>query len=181
MISRMRRGAAFCSGAKSERRRVTLTFLGDLEHRPSALIHLHCHPERGRKPEPKDLATQGPSTALAYARFAQDDNQFSSKWELAVFGRRTYYVYMMMSSSRRALYTGVTGNLMTRVRQHKNHIVEGFCDKYNCTRLVYFEAFMYVKNAIAREKQIKGRIRAKKTRLIESMNPEYRDLASHWK
>jgi putative endonuclease len=97
------------------------------------------------------------------------------------FGRRTFYVYMMMSSSRRALYTGVTGNLMTRVRQHKNHVIEGFCDKYNCTRLVYFEPFFYVKNAIGREKQIKGWRREKKIGLIEAMNPEYRDLASHWK
>ncbi len=94
--------------------------------------------------------------------------------------RRSFYVYMMMSSSRRALYTGVTGNLMQRIRQHKQHVVEGFSDKYNCTRLVYFERFMYVKNAIGREKQIKRWRREKKIRLIESMNPGYRDLAAHW-
>ena len=97
-----------------------------------------------------------------------------------MFGHRTFYVYMMMSSSRRALYTGVTGNLMLRIRQHKEHIVKGFSDKYNCTRLVYFEPYKYVKNAIGREKQIKGWRRGKKIRLIESMNPAYRDLAAHW-
>ena len=97
-----------------------------------------------------------------------------------MFGRRTFYLYMMMSSSRRALYTGVTSDLMTRVRQHKHHVVEGFTDKYNCTRLVYFEAFMYVRNAIGREKQIKRWRREKKLWLIESMNPGYRDLAAHW-
>ncbi len=83
-----------------------------------------------------------------------------------MFERRSFYVYMMMSSSRRALYTGVTGNLMQRVRQHKQHLAEGFSDKYSCPRLVYFERFMYVTNAIGREKQIKGWRREKKIRLL---------------
>ena len=97
-----------------------------------------------------------------------------------MFGRRTFYVYMMMSSSRRALYTGVTGTLMKRVRQHKAHLIRGFTDTYNSTRLVYYEPYQYVNNAMNREKQIKRWRRAKKLRLIESMNPAYRDLAAHW-
>ena len=97
-----------------------------------------------------------------------------------MFGRRTFYVYMMMSSSRRALYTGVTSTLMKRVGQHKAHAVKGFTDTYNCTRLVYFEPYQYINNAINREKQIKRWRREKKLRLIESMNPSYRDLAAHW-
>ena len=64
-----------------------------------------------------------------------------------------YYVYMMQSTSRRALYIGMTNNLHKRVWKHKNHIREGFTDDYNCTRLVYWESFDDVVNAINREKQ----------------------------
>jgi putative endonuclease len=66
-----------------------------------------------------------------------------------------YYVYMTQSASRRALYIGVTNNLRKRVWQHKNHIYEGFSDDYNCTRLVYWESFDDVANAIDREEQLK--------------------------
>jgi len=67
-----------------------------------------------------------------------------------------YYVYMMQSPSRRALYIGMTNNLRKRVWQHKNHRFEGFSDEYNCTRLVYWESFDDVANAIDREKQLKA-------------------------
>ena len=65
-----------------------------------------------------------------------------------------YYVYMMQSASRRALYIGMTNNLRKRVWQHKNHVRQGFTDEYNCTRLVYWESFGDVANAIDREKQL---------------------------
>jgi putative endonuclease len=67
-----------------------------------------------------------------------------------------YYVYMMQSSSRRALYIGMTNNLRKRVWEHKNHIREGFTDDCNCTRLVYWESFDDVIKAINREKQLEG-------------------------
>ena len=67
-----------------------------------------------------------------------------------------YYVYIMQSASRRALYIGMTNNLRKRVWQHKNHIYEGFSDDYNCTRLVYRESFDDVANAIDREKKIEA-------------------------
>jgi len=97
-----------------------------------------------------------------------------------VFPQRFFYVYMVMSSSRRALYTGITSRLRQRVWEHKTGAVEGFSKQYHTTRLVYFEAYRYVHNAIGREKQFKRWRREKKIALIESMNPGYRDLAAHW-
>lgn len=67
---------------------------------------------------------------------------------------RHYYVYIMQSASRRALYIGMTNNLHKRVWQHKNHIFEGFTDDYNAVRLVYWESFDNVRNAIDREKKL---------------------------
>ena len=91
-----------------------------------------------------------------------------------------YYVYMMQSASRRALYIGVTNNLCKRVWQHKTHSFEGFTDDYNCTRLVYWESFDDVANAIDREKQLKRWRREKKMWLIERKNPAWNDLAADW-
>jgi putative endonuclease len=89
-----------------------------------------------------------------------------------------YYVYMMQSASRRALYIGMTNNLRKRVWQHKEHVYEGFTDDYNCTRLVYWESFDEVANAIDREKQLKRWRREKKMWLIEHKNPGWKDLAA---
>jgi putative endonuclease len=90
------------------------------------------------------------------------------------------FIYLMGSASRRALYTGVTTNLQKRVFDHKNDLIEGFTSKYKCHRLVYFETFSNVINAIAREKEIKGSRREKKNKLVESQNPEWKDLAAGW-
>jgi len=87
---------------------------------------------------------------------------------------------MMGSTSRRALYAGVTAHLNKRVFEHKNNLIEGFTSKYKCHRLVYFEAFDNVLDAIAREKEIKGWRREKKDKLVESVNPEWKDLAADW-
>ena len=97
-----------------------------------------------------------------------------------MFEQRFYYVYMMMSSSRRALYTGITSRPRDRVWEHKTGTFEGFSKHYHTTRLVYFECYGDVRSAIAREKQIKRWRREKKLALIESMNPQYRDLAADW-
>jgi putative endonuclease len=91
-----------------------------------------------------------------------------------------FYVYILQSASRRALYIGVTNNLRHRVFQHKTHQFEGFTDDYNAVRLVYWEKFGSVGNAIAREKQLKRWRREKKIWLIERMNPAWRDLAADW-
>jgi putative endonuclease len=91
-----------------------------------------------------------------------------------------YYVYMMQSVSRRCLYIGMTSNLRKRVWQHKNHVYKGFSDDYNCTRLVYWQSFDDVANAIDREKQLKRWRRKKKEWLIVQQNPHWKDLAADW-
>ena len=91
-----------------------------------------------------------------------------------------FYVYIMQSASRRALYIGMTNNLFRRVWQHKNHIFEGFTEDYNACHLVYWESFDDVHNAIAREKQLKNWRREKKLRLVETTNSGWKDLASDW-
>ena len=78
------------------------------------------------------------------------------------------------------LYTGITGNLPHRVFQHKNKLVPGFTSRYNLTRLVHYEEFIYPDAAIRREKEIKAWRRNKKIRLVEAMNPRWRDLAEEW-
>ena len=86
-----------------------------------------------------------------------------------------YYVYILANKSRR-LYVGVTNKLLIRIEQHRNGEFEGFTKRYNIHRLVYFDRFQYVGNAIAREKEIKGWLREKKVALIEAQNPTWEDL-----
>jgi putative endonuclease len=90
-----------------------------------------------------------------------------------------YYVYIMTNRSH-TLYTGVTNDLERRVHEHKMKLVGGFTARYNITKLVYFETTGDIESAIAREKQIKGWLRKKKIALIESVNPEWRDLSLDW-
>lgn len=82
----------------------------------------------------------------------------------------------MTNKGHRVLYTGVTSNLFRRVAEHKDKIVSGFTSSYNATKLVYFEEYATMEEAIAREKQIKGGSRQKKIDLINSKNPEWKDL-----
>ena len=94
---------------------------------------------------------------------------------------KRFYVYIMTNRPRsHVLYTGMTGDLSRRVFEHKNKLVPGFTSRYNLTRLAYYECFIYPDAAIDREKEIKGWRRSKKTRLIESMNPRWEDLAERW-
>ena len=86
-----------------------------------------------------------------------------------------------MTNHSGTLYTGVTNNLERRVYEHKHKLVPGFTSKYNITKLVYYEEGNDVNEALSREKQIKGWLRAKKIALIESLNPEWKDLSSDWK
>ena len=92
---------------------------------------------------------------------------------------RKYYVYIMTNTSK-TIYTGMTNNLLRRVYEHKNKLVEGFTKKYNITKLVYFEETSDVNEAIAFEKKIKGWKREKKIALIESNNPQWFDLSKNW-
>jgi putative endonuclease len=93
--------------------------------------------------------------------------------------KQDYYVYIMANESR-MLYVGVTNDLERRVSEHNQKLVAGYTKRYNITRLVYYEDLPDVRDAIAREKELKGWRRAKKVGLIESMNPRWRDLAKDW-
>ena len=87
-----------------------------------------------------------------------------------------YWVYMMQSNNGRALYTGVTNDLTRRVCEHKEGRGSVFTAKYKCHKLVYYEEFGIVEQALEREKYIKKLSRANKENLIESMNPDRVDL-----
>jgi putative endonuclease len=90
-----------------------------------------------------------------------------------------FYVYIMASPSR-TLYTGMTNDLARRVYEHKHKLVPGFTTRYGVAELVYFEETSDVNSAIAREKQIKGWVRAKKVALIQATNPQWQDLSAEW-
>ena len=92
-------------------------------------------------------------------------------------GSKRYFVYVVASPSQ-TLYVGMTNNLERRVFEHKSGAVPGFTQKYKVTRLVYFEEYSEVSDAIAREKQIKSWKRSRKIWLIESLNPKWKDLAA---
>ncbi len=91
-----------------------------------------------------------------------------------------YYVYIITNKNNTVLYTGVTNDLQRRIYEHKNGINEGFTKKYRIHKLVYFETFSQIEDAIAREKQIKAKSRNNKERLINSGNPEWTDLSAEW-
>ena len=94
---------------------------------------------------------------------------------------KRFFVYIMTNGPRdHVLYIGVTGSLVRRVFEHKNKLILGFASRYNLTKLVYYETFFYPDGAIAREKQLKGRVRRRKIELIESTNPHWYDLAARW-
>ena len=86
------------------------------------------------------------------------------------------YVYIMTNKYNKVLYTGVTSNIFKRVNEPKEKLIGGFTSRYNVTKLVYFKEFETMPDAIAREKQIKGGSRQKKIDLINSKNPEWKDL-----
>lgn len=85
-------------------------------------------------------------------------------------------VYILANRRQGTLYTGVTSNLPGRVFQHREGLMSGFSKRYGCDRLVFYERYERMDEAIAREKQIKGGSRTKKIALIEAMNPDWKDL-----
>jgi putative endonuclease len=91
---------------------------------------------------------------------------------------RVYCVYLLASRSRN-LYTGVTGNLDRRMLEHRQGLIPGFTSRYRIFRLVHFEQFASIHEAIAREKEIKGWSREKKLWLIKRNNPRWEDLAAN--
>ena len=91
-----------------------------------------------------------------------------------------YCVYILANWDDSVLYIGVTGNLPRRLYEHRNNLVDGFTKKYNIHKLVYYETTKDVYSAISREKQLKSWRRSKKETLINSMNPEWKDLSEGW-
>ena len=92
----------------------------------------------------------------------------------------TYYVYILANRYRH-LYTGITNNIVVRVKQHKSKKnPESFTARYGIDRLVYYERFQYVEEAIGRETQIKGWMRERKIALIVQHNPTWKDLSEEW-
>ena len=90
--------------------------------------------------------------------------------------KNQYYIYILANKRNGTLYIGVTSNLVKRVYEHKNNIIEGFSKKYNIHKLVYYEITNDIENAIRREKQLKKWNRKWKMNLIENSNPEWIDL-----
>lgn len=93
---------------------------------------------------------------------------------------KNYYVYIVCNWNNNVIYVGMTNNLYRRINEHKNKIIKGFTEKYNCNKLVYYEYFNDVNSAIIREKEIKKWRREKKNLIIEKQNPEWNDLSEDW-
>lgn len=93
---------------------------------------------------------------------------------------KNYQIYIVANKRNGTLYTGVTNDLERRMYEHKNKLVPGFTSRYDVDRLVYFESSSSVQVAIQREKQIKGWTRKRKLALIESENPDWKDLSEGW-
>ncbi len=90
------------------------------------------------------------------------------------------YVYILTNWTGDVMYVGVTSDLQKRVYEHKSKLKGGFTKKYDVEKLVYFEQFADIKMAIIREKEIKGWRREKKNALVETINPQWKDLSARW-
>ena len=89
---------------------------------------------------------------------------------------KKYYVYIVANSIGSVYYTGVTNNIKRRIKEHKERLFPGFTKKYNCHKLLYFEEYSDIEQAIEREKKVKKLSRLNKDKLINRMNPERVDL-----
>lgn len=93
---------------------------------------------------------------------------------------KNYYLYIITNYEETVLYTGVTDDLERRIYEHKNKLLKGFSQRYNLNKLVYYEVFDDVNEAIYREKQIKNWRRQWKMDLIKELNPEFKDLSQEF-
>lgn len=90
--------------------------------------------------------------------------------------QKYFFVYILTNYTNTVLYIGITNNILRRIYEHKEKLEEGFTQKYNVNKLVYYEIFDDPENAIKREKSLKNLVRRKKIALIEKENPEWKDL-----
>ena len=93
-----------------------------------------------------------------------------------MINKKQYYIYLICNKNNTTIYTGITSDIKRRIWEHKNKIVESFSQRYNLTKLVYYEVYDDPVNAITREKQLKSGPRGIKIKLINSMNPDWSDL-----
>lgn len=91
-----------------------------------------------------------------------------------------YYVYILTNKYNNVLYVGVTSDLQSRINEHKLKIYKGFSSRYGLNKLVYYEEFQWIQDAIAREKQLKAGSRQKKDELVIETNPLWSDLSEGW-
>jgi len=89
---------------------------------------------------------------------------------------KTYFVYILTNWNNQVMYIGVTNNIVRRIYEHKNKLIEGFTSKYNISKLVYYESSNDIRDAITREKEIKKWRREKKNQLVETINPDWKEL-----
>ena len=92
--------------------------------------------------------------------------------------KNKYWIYFLTNKSF-TLYVGVTNNLIKRLWEHQQGILEGFTKKYKINKLIYFEEYQYIEKAIERERQVKGWTRKKKLDLVKSKNPNFEDLSKN--
>jgi putative endonuclease len=93
---------------------------------------------------------------------------------------KNYYVYILTNKRNTVFYIGVTDDLKRRLYEHKNQLIEGFTKKYQLKKLVYFEDYQDINEAIKREKQLKNWHRGWKINLIKNKNPTFKDLSENW-
>jgi len=101
----------------------------------------------------------------------------SEEKSLRTMGNKIYYVYIITTQNNKVMYVGMTNNLKRRIYEHKNKLVDGFTKKYNINKLVYYESSSQIDTILNREKEIKKWRREKKNKLVETLNPEWKDLA----
>ena len=123
------------------------------------------------------LSQSSKSKAKEILKQVQDDTEyFLYAQEISM--EKTYYVYIITNKLNSVLYIGITSNLVKRIWEHKNKVVDGFSNQYNLNKLVYYEICNDIEQAIKREKQLKNWHRAWKDNLIKEKNPEFLDLFS---
>ena len=88
-----------------------------------------------------------------------------------------YYTYILTNKTDKVMYIGVTNDLQRRIYEHKNELIDGFTKKYHTHKLVYYEEYANIPDAINREKQLKGLLRIKKNAIVETNNPNWEDLS----
>ena len=93
---------------------------------------------------------------------------------------KKYYVYILTNQNNKTLYIGVTKNIERRIYEHKNGLINGFSKKYKLKKLIYYEEFESIVEALTREKQLKNWHREWKINLVKEINPENSDLAQEW-